>query len=135
MNSILSSLTEAEAFMAILLGAVYSDGKMHEKEVAQLSLSLDSKRLFAGLELHDIAEKLGPVIKESGFEDLIKVAATKLTKEQKESAFAIATDLILVDGVVTLSEKTFLDDLKAKLGISPDLANKIIEVMLLKNRD
>jgi hypothetical protein len=52
----------------------------------------------------------------------------------RESVFAVATDLILVDGVVSLEEKEFLNDLYQALNLDSEVATQIVEVMLIKNR-
>jgi len=48
---------------------------------------------------------------------------------------ALAAELILSDGIITVEEKELLEYLTLKLGIEEALASKIIEVMLIKNKD
>ena len=74
------------------------------------------------------------VMKKQGPAALIESAKETLTPEMKETAFAVAADLVLADGVVEDTEKKFLDDLQKALEIKDDLALKIAEVLVIKNR-
>ncbi|NJK69787.1 MAG: hypothetical protein HC941_27720 [Microcoleus sp. SU_5_3] len=56
-----------------------------------------------------------------------------MTPQLRTTAFAIATDLVLVDGVFTQEEKEFLIELSAALDISEEMGKKIIDVMSIKN--
>ena len=51
-----------------------------------------------------------------------------------ETAFAIATDIVLADGEVTEEEQKLLNDLFQLLEIPEETAIKIIDVMLIKNQ-
>ncbi|MGH8002986.1 MAG: tellurite resistance TerB family protein, partial [Brasilonema sp.] len=57
-----------------------------------------------------------------------------LSYDLREAAFAVATDLVLTDGVFLQEEQDFLNDLYQALGISADIATQIVQVMLIKNR-
>ena len=65
--------------------------------------------------------------------EVFAAAKNALTAQLRETAFAIATDLVLVDGVFTTEEKEFLVELSEALDISDEMGNKIIEVMTIKN--
>jgi hypothetical protein len=52
----------------------------------------------------------------------------------REAAFAVATDLVLAEGIVAEEERTFLNDLYQALGVSNEIAIQVIQVILIKNR-
>ncbi len=55
-------------------------------------------------------------------------------QELRPTAFAIATDVVFADGYVAESERAVLDLLQDCLRIRDDFAEKIIEVLLVKNQ-
>ena len=52
----------------------------------------------------------------------------------RDTAFAVAADLVLADGVVAETEKKFLEDLQKAMGVADDVALKVTEVLVIKNR-
>lgn len=79
-------------------------------------------------------DKLLSILKRQGASALIQSAQASLPFELRETAFAIATDLVLADGVVTKEEQDFLNELYQVLEVPNASAMKIVEVMMIKNR-
>ena len=65
---------------------------------------------------------------------MIEAAKAALDRGHVETAFFIAADLVLADGVVEPEEKKFLEELQRTLQIDEATALKIVEVVLIKNR-
>jgi len=84
--------------------------------------------------MHRMFDKLLSVLKLQGPSTLIDLAKAQLPQDLRETAFAIATDLVLSDGTVTSQEQAFLDDLYRILEIPGDTALQIVQVMTIKNR-
>ncbi|HML25844.1 MAG TPA: hypothetical protein PKC27_04000 [Methanomethylovorans sp.] len=57
-----------------------------------------------------------------------------LQADLRETAFAVAADLTLADGVLAKGEKAILTKIQESLEVPEDKAVTIIEVMLIKNR-
>jgi hypothetical protein len=57
-----------------------------------------------------------------------------IPRELRPTTFALATDLALADGRLGIRESALLDELQRVLGITNELARKITEVLLIKNR-
>ncbi len=57
-----------------------------------------------------------------------------LQADLRETAFAVAADLTLADGVLAKGEKDILTKIQESLDVPEDKAANIIEVMLIKNR-
>jgi tellurite resistance protein len=130
-------LSPAEAFAAITLAATASDGYLSEDEARGISSALSRMKLFRSYPNDVIGrmfDKLLGILRRDGIDRLFNIAKESLPEELREAAFAVATDLVLVDGVVTQEEKEFLNDLYYALGISGEIATQIVEVMLIKNR-
>jgi hypothetical protein len=79
-------------------------------------------------------QKLFGILRREGLTTLFNSAKSSLPDELQEPAFAVATDLILADGVATEQEQDFLRQLHCALGIPAETAMKITEVMMIKNR-
>ncbi|XZN93126.1 MAG: tellurite resistance TerB family protein [Microcoleus sp.] len=127
-------LTPAEAVTAISVLAVVADGEISEAE--KQTLAANHIRLFSSYsseyfpELFKKVRKLSEVYNPA---ELFAAAKNTLNPQLRATAFAIATDLVLVDGIFTQEEQDFLVELAAALEISDELGNKIMEVMTIKN--
>ncbi|MDJ0798126.1 MAG: tellurite resistance TerB family protein [Calothrix sp. MO_167.B12] len=136
-SQVQDSLSPAEAVAAITLAAIASDGYMSEEETRSVSAILSRMKLFQSYTSDVIVgmfDKLLNLLRQEGIDAFFNTAQASLPGNLKESAFALATDMVLADGVVTRDEQDFLNDLYHSLGIASDIANQIVQVMLIKNR-
>jgi hypothetical protein len=127
----------AEAFAAVVLAAVAADGYLASQEVDVVMSSLSRMHLFQGTSLADLQtmmQKLHVALKQSGNAPFLKAAKDALPSELYETAFAVAADLVLSDGIVAKDEQTFLQVLGQTLGITAARAREILDVMVIKNR-
>lgn len=130
-------LNPAEAFAAITLGAIASDGHLSEQELSALITTLNRMRLYhsySGDALRLMFDKIFAILKHDGVELLFDAAKGLLPKDLQETAFAVAVDLMMADGQVSREEQTFLEQLYKSLKIPEEKATQIIEVMAIKNR-
>ncbi|MCU0545188.1 MAG: tellurite resistance TerB family protein [Oscillatoriaceae cyanobacterium Prado104] len=127
-------LTSSEALTAISVLAVAADGQISEEE--RQTLAANHIRLFSSYSAEQFQELFKKVLnlsREYSPAEVFAAAKTALTPQLRTTAFAIAADLVLVDGIFTQEEKEFLIELSAALDIAEDLGKKIIEVMTIKN--
>jgi tellurite resistance protein len=132
-----AQLTPAEAFASVALVAIAADGYLSEQEGRDMTNMLSRMQLFrsfSGDVMHRMFDKLLGMLKQQGPGKLINLAKTCLPADLRETAFAIATDLVLSDGTVTSQEQAFLDDLYRILEIPGDTALQIVQVITIKNR-
>ncbi|MBD2314984.1 tellurite resistance TerB family protein [Desertifilum sp. FACHB-1129] len=132
-----TTLGPAEAFAAIALIAVASDGYITDTECQALSTTLARMQLFRSYPndvMRRMFDKLLSILQREGLEVLFNAATAALPHDLKETAFAVTTDIVLADGQVTSEEEKLLNDLYRVLEIPEDLAVKIIDVMLIKNK-
>ncbi len=130
-------MNPAEAFAAITLIAIGSDGYIADEEIHGLFAMLTRMQLFRSYSndvMRRMFDKLSSMLQREGLGTLLQTAIASLPHELNETAFAVATDLILADGEVTREEENLLNALYEALNISESTAHKIIDVMLIKNK-
>ncbi|HEY9675364.1 MAG TPA: tellurite resistance TerB family protein [Waterburya sp.] len=130
-------LGPAEAFAAIALIAVAADGYAADTEEQVLMTSLSRMQLFRSYPadvIEKMIDRLLSILQRQGVETLFNAALASLPHELQETVFAVTTDIVLADGEVTEEEEELLHQLYRALEISEETAEKIIDVMLIKNR-
>ncbi|TAG93045.1 MAG: Tellurite resistance protein TerB [Oscillatoriales cyanobacterium] len=127
----------AEAFAAIALIAVAADGYINESESQALNMALSRMQLFRSYPndvMKKMLDRLLMLLQRQGVQALFDAALAALPDELKETVFAVTTDIALADGEVSEEEEQLLNDLYSALGLSEEIALKIIDVMLIKNK-
>ena len=130
-------LNEAEGFAGIALCAIAADGVITEEEAAGLATTLGRMKLYGGMSNRDINkmfEKLIRTARSDGLGKVMDLASAAISPPLKQTAFAMAADLIMADGEVAAQEKTFLERIQKSLGVMDADALKIVEVIAIKNR-
>jgi hypothetical protein len=131
------TLSAAEAFASIALVAIAADGYLSDQEAEDMTILLSRMKLFSSYPedvLHRMLDNLLSQLKQYGPNQLISRAKPALPEDLRDTAFAVATDLVLSDRTVTQQEQAFLDDLYRILEIPDEAALKIVQVMTIKNR-
>ena len=130
-------LNEPEAFAAVAVAAIASDGNISPEEVQHTVANLSTLQLFRGYNIRDLGktlDKVADLLRRRGPAPLIEAVKVTLSQEHLETAFFIAADLVLADGVVEAEEKKFLEELQRTLQIDDATALKIVDVVIIKNR-
>lgn len=130
-------MDKAEGFAGLALCAIAADGVITEEEVLALSTNMMNRKLYQGYsdkQMRAIFNKLSNIAKSQGVEVLIQKSAAAIPDDLKPTVFAVATDLLLADGIMAESEKKFLEKVQKALGISDETALKIAEVISIKNK-
>ncbi|OUC13443.1 MAG: Tellurite resistance protein TerB [Alkalinema sp. CACIAM 70d] len=131
------TLSPAEAFAAITIVAISSDGYLADEEIDTITASLARMHLFrtnSTETMRCMYDKLFGIMRRDGITVLLQAAKESLPFELREAAFAVATDLVLADGMMTQDEQLFLNELCKILEIAKETASKIVEVMMIKSR-
>ncbi len=131
------ALNEREAFAAVSVAAVAADGVIEQEEVQHIIFNLAEKKLFSGYDTNDligILNRMAEAIRKRGVAVVLEAACKALSAEMRQTAFVLAADLVLADGVVEDKEKEFLEGFQKTLQIDDTTALKVVEVMLMKNR-
>ncbi|MEM7556735.1 MAG: tellurite resistance TerB family protein [Cyanobacteria bacterium P01_A01_bin.84] len=136
-NQFQETFSSQEAFAAIALLAIAPDGHLSREQTESTSVTLSRIRLFHNYSpdsMNRMFEKLVNVLQTSGLNALFNTAKESLPPQLRESAFAMATELLLSDSIITEEERYFLKDLCQALDLETDIASKIVEVITIKNR-
>ena len=137
LGSSTDKLTEAEGMAGIALAAIASDGMITEEEAAGLGTTLSRMKVYGGMSNRDVNkvfEKLIKVARAEGVDKLLELSSGAVRAELKQTAFAVAADLLMADGHVAPEEKKFLEKIQHSLAVTDEVALKIVEVMSIKNR-
>ncbi|TNE47456.1 MAG: Tellurite resistance protein TerB [Deltaproteobacteria bacterium] len=132
-----TSLNAEEAFAAVAIAMSAVDGNIDDVEIDNLVTYLRRMRLFRDYETqHFVAlfERLLRLLHQEGPEQLAVLAEEALPESLRATAFALSLDVALADGVITEEEKKMIQHLRVALNIEEELALKIADVMLIKNR-
>lgn len=130
-------LNAAEAFAAIALIAVAADDIITTSESQALSTLFSRMELFSKYSedgLKEMTDKLLGIIKNKDIKPLFDAAVAAVPKDLKETLFAVTTDLVLSDGDLAEEEEQLLNELYSALKISSEMAEKIIDVISIKNK-
>ena len=130
-------LTVTEAFTAVLTTAMAADGYATEEELRLMRDDLFSMQLFKALDEEERLHMLDRVLKlvqTPGPEVLLTSAQALLSPELRETAFAMAADIVTSDGSIAVEETAYLEQLQTALEIPTELAELLIKAMTIKNR-
>jgi tellurite resistance protein len=132
-----AALNPAEAFAVIILAATASEGYLSTEQTNCITSMLSRMKLFKSYSnelMNRLFDKILGILQGEDFNFLFNAAKESLSQDLREAAFAVATDLVLAEGIVNDEEKNFLNDLYQALGVSSEIAIQIVQVMLIKNR-
>jgi hypothetical protein len=133
-----AAVNPEEAFAAIPLAAVCCDSSFNHREGQVVRQQLEPRwpyREMTPEALGTLLDGLLMRIREGGWGRMVDEAAAALTPEQRETAFAIATEIIFSNHWVTAEEQRFLSQLAEALPLPTDRARRIIEVFYILKLD
>ena len=125
-----------EGFAGVLLCSSACDGHISGDEVQVLMMKLSRMKLYQRISesrFNNMMDRLMGVLKRGGPEKLLEKAFPAVPPELRETAFANACDIVLVDGIVEDDEKEFIDNLMIKFEMDRKRAKTIVQVMVYKN--
>ena len=122
-NGLRVLFSQPEAMAAIAVCAIASGGYLLKQETEGVIVLLSQMEMFKGhseKQITSMLNRLLNTLSEKGINNLIAIANDSLYSENKETAFILATNIILVDGVLSAKEQGFLTNLYQVLEISPE---------------
>lgn len=138
MRRLLSVMNPAEAFAAVALAAVACDGVMGHDEARALRGQLECRLPFSGRSEESMGRMFDGLLerlRSEGWRSLIKAAIPVLSLPQRETALAMAAQLVHCDRVVTPQEMELLTEMAALTDLPADRAALILDVVAVLNRD
>lgn len=128
----------SQAFAAIALAAVACDGSLGLEEAKALRGALQYRSPYADLSdlaMGELFDSLLADLRQGGVEELVRAAVPVLTGVQRETALAVAAQLVHSDRVVSSSELVFLQSLAVQLDLPGGKAGQILAAIEALNRD
>lgn len=133
----MASLSPPEALVAVSWCAATADGVLDGEELEALSdhlASCNALGRFGDDDLHAALEKVESIAASEGDAALLKRAAEALPADLRPTAFYWGADLVMADGEYGPEEARFVERLRTTLSIPPDLAARMLDVILLFRR-
>jgi tellurite resistance protein len=130
-------LSRSDAVVAVLVGAVTADGILRSEENSRLTEVLGSSRFGLGVGIEATAAattRALNLLADHGLPAVLSACAEAIPADLRATAFALAVDLALADGRLGTRESALIDQLQSTLRIEGNLARKVIDVLLIKNR-
>lgn len=135
--SSLLTLTLREAVVTILAAAAACDGVVTAVDAPRLNAILGSMRLYHTVpqehRLHLVRRALDMVAGMEG-RPLLDACAISIPGHLRLPVFAVAVELVMVDGVIGQSGRQFVRALHEVLDIDAKAAASVVDVLLLKSR-
>ena len=133
----LLKLSRAEALVTVLVGCAAVDGVLRAEEAGRLNEVLTSSRWtfeFGAEATAGLRARAIKLITDHGLPAVLSACAEAIPADLRPPTFALAMDLTLADGRLGSRENTLIEELQRALRIDDDLARKIVDVLLIKNR-
>ena len=130
------ALTPAEAFAAVAVSSIYTDGQVDDLEDDRFADYLTDMRLFVALDARQIQQMLVKIlrlVRDIGEARLLGRAVKAIPPELKATAFFVAADLLAVDDRLDERERGFLEELRRLLKLDAQLAANLVEAVEIKN--
>jgi hypothetical protein len=135
--STLHTLTLREAVVTVLAAAAAADGVPTAVEAPRLNALLGSMRLYHTVpqehRAHLVRRALDMVAEMEG-RSLLDACAVSIPGHLRLPVFAVAVELVMVDGAIGQSGRQFVRALHEVLDIDAKAAASVVDVLLLKSR-
>lgn len=121
-----------EAYLSIFYSVIKSDGEWGDEESASLSPLILRMGIFDVDTVSYQIMKIAADYEKHGAKTLIEEGGKMINDKYKPTLFCDCSELILADGIVTKEEEKVLEFLAKTLNINDELANKIVEVTMIR---
>jgi hypothetical protein len=126
------NMSPARSFAAVALAAVSWDGQLTMAGTRALRHSLDYREPFRSLDdpaMVTLLDQLLGDLRRLGSQHLMVEAAAQLTSEQRQTAYAVAVEIMRSDGPLQSDEVNILGNLAAVLALDSAVVDQIHQVM------
>jgi hypothetical protein len=136
-TAVIPRLDADEALIALIIGAMEANGHAAPSEAARaehIVWSMSRFRNRSGAVVGSLIARMKALAGSADPAELRAAAARAVPLRLRTAAFAIAADVVLVDGRLERAERQFLVDLARQLRVSQARALAILDVIRMKNR-
>lgn len=131
-------MNPAEAFAAVALAAVACDGVMGQDETCALRSQLECRAPFRERSEEDMGRMFDGLLarlRSGGWRALIHAAMPVLSLPQRETALAMAAQLVHCDRMVSPEEMELLREMAGTADLPAGRAEQILDVIAALNCD
>ncbi len=131
-------MNPAEAFAAVALAAVACDGVMGHDEARALRGQLECRSPYSERSEESMGRLFDDLLgqlRSHGWRALLTSAIPALSLPQRETALAMAAQLVHCDRLVTAEEMELLREMAALTNLPAERAAQILDVIAVLNRD
>lgn len=130
-----SPKNEQEAMVAIMYSCIAVDGDVSDAEIDKLIRLFVFKKPFQNHNLTDYYRSVSSAHQKIGSKGIIEASSSMISGTYKSMLFALVMELVLSDGILDKKEEEIVEFLSNSLQLAPEIAEKIVEVILIKNLD
>jgi len=127
-------LTDLEAWIGILYACMSSDGVVSNVEIDSLSRMIVHKQKFSGIDISPLYNSVSEAKLKIGGIGLVEACAEFVNEADKDTLFSMAIEIVLADGILEKDEEKVIELIADRMKIDTELVEKIIQVMLIRNR-
>ena len=125
---------EHEAWVGVLYACIMADGEIVKVEENALLLMLISKKKFEDSDIPKLLRNVAEAQHRIGGSGLVDACSGLIKEADRPTIFAMSVELVLADGILDEDEEKLIEYIAEKLEIPDDLVERIVEVMLIRNR-
>ena len=127
-------LSDLEAWIGILYACMSSDGVVSDVEIDSLSRMIVHKQKFSGIDISPLYNSVSEAKLKIGGIGLVEACAEFVNEADKDTLFSMAIEIVLADGILEKDEEKIIELIADRMKIDTELVEKIIQVMLIRNR-
>ena len=136
-DSNIIALDQKESFAGVLYAIIAADGTITEEEDEDFMTVVMRAKIMEDVTTQhwrNIMSKMNKLIKKGGAEALVNLAVQYIPSHLRAGVFCYACELVFADGHADQKEQKVLDIVKRELNIEDELAYKVAEVVMIKNK-
>lgn len=130
------ALDADDALLALVVAAMNANAHVSPEEGARAQHIIMSTRRFrrrSGEEIGRRLDRVRTLLETHGAAPVVQAAGRAIGARLGPSAYAVAADVVLVDGRLESAERRFLTALARALEVDPATARAILDVIRTKN--
>ncbi|WP_033956992.1 TerB family tellurite resistance protein [Psychroserpens jangbogonensis] len=127
-------LSDFEAWIGILYACMSSDGEVSDVEIDSLSRMIVLKQKFSGIDISPLYNSVSEAKLKIGGIGLVEACSEFVNENDKDTLFSMAVEIVLADGILNKDEEKVIELIADRMKIDMELVEKIIQVMLIRNR-
>ncbi|MES2484611.1 MAG: TerB family tellurite resistance protein [Bacteroidota bacterium] len=132
-SSFTYSPSEHEGWIGILMACMAADGDMDPFEIDVMAKAVALKTTFTGVDFGALLTKVMDAKNKLGAMGLVEACSKVVKETDKATLFTMAVEIVLADGSIDTEEEMVVNAVAKELNIDEVIAEKIIEVMLIRN--